>query len=305
MSGYRYPAARKNRQTGSRKARIEAAVLEEIEALDGQVTTVRFLYYRLVSRGIIDKGRRFSADVSKVVTYLRDTGLIPMGQIVDRGRQMMKWTVYGSMDEAIRRAVEHARLDPWRGRTPPQLWVESDSLAGWLEQTAYEYAVPVVPLKGQSSRSFDWEVASTIDEDTTILYVGDWNRSGFDIQDSFIERVSTLARLQSFLRNHDDVQDTDVAEVFIEDGNTVTPWRLDVQRVAVTADQVDEHNLPVVYERDGRDGKQTASVEAEALPQQVLLDLIVEKLVDEGIDLERAAEVEEQRQEWLARLDGR
>lgn len=304
MSGYLYPKARINRNDGSRKARIEAAVLEEIDALDGQVTTVRFLYYRLVSRGIIEKGRKYSTDVSKVVTYLRDTGLIPMGQIVDRGRQMMKWTVHGSMEEAIRRAVERARLDPWRGRTPPQLWVESDSLAGWLEQTAYEYAVPIVPLKGQSSRSFDWEVASTVDKDTTILYVGDWNRSGFDIQHSFIERVSTLARVQSFLRDHDDMQDTDVAEALLAEGEPVVPWRLDVQRVAVTTDQVDEYALPVVYERDGRDGKLSESVEAEALPQQVLLDLIVETLVAEGIDLERAAEADEQRQEWLARLDG-
>lgn len=303
MSTYQYPQPLPTRRNGSKASRIQGALLEELAG--GGATTVRFLFYRLESRGVVDKDKASDAQaVSSVLTELRDAGVVPMEQIIDRTRSATTWPTYATMDDAVRHAVASARIDPWNGRPRPQLWVESESLAGWIEPTAYRYAVRVVPLKGQSSRGLVWEAAEDLTEDTTILYLGDCDRSGRDIERAFIERVSVVARMRAHLATRDGIDSTDVAAALVAEDMVVRPMDLNVRRVAVTEQQVIDHDLPVIYKRDKRDGKTAEATEAEALPEAVMVGLIEDALMGEGVDLAAARhQTDVQRRAWQDRLD--
>lgn len=115
-----YPRPLPKRRHGSRKERIEAALREELA--DGETTTLRFLYYRLIARGIIEKCESFGYhQTSQVLVELREAQVIPMSQVVDR--------TSGALDRAgttlnvhewTRRAVEQFRLDRWPDQPTPQ-----------------------------------------------------------------------------------------------------------------------------------------------------------------------------------------
>jgi hypothetical protein len=158
------------------------------------------------------------------------------------------------------------------------LIVESESLAGLCEDLAYEYRIILVPVRGQSS-------ASLLVNDVTpyvargsrqVLYIGDHDRSGYDIE------ASAQARLEGFA------------------GQTLT-W----MRVALTADQVAEHDLTLVEHVDRRDHQTRLVAECEAMPQATLVGLVrhaVGDLLPVSLDRVRVQERRE-RQVVLRRLD--
>lgn len=132
-----YPTRRIKRLAGSMKHRIEVALLEEIDRLNGRLTTARFLFYRLVEQLVIKKERKDInpktgkpvkkqpiSTMYEVLTDLRWAGVIPFGQIVDDGRAAIANTGYQDLLDAGREAIASARFDPWDGGDPPQIWVE-------------------------------------------------------------------------------------------------------------------------------------------------------------------------------------
>jgi len=293
---YAYPLPRPDRRAGSRRAQIEAAVLDEMERLGDRMTTVRFLFYRLVSEGVLPKAypgkkRTPSQDVSDVVTELRDAAVIPMWQIADDTRSVRDWPSWESIREAVDSTLDKARLDPWVDDHPqPQLWVESRSIARVLLPYAYMYRVPVVPLGGQSSRSFDWEVANTVTEETPIIYLGDFDKAGFDIINSFLERVAALQplaedRTTRHARLDEDVPAGTVDELlmsFIQLDQrrdyVYSPIRLKFGRLALTREQIEEEGIETITKQDGRDGKSYESAETEALGQDRIEELVETRL---------------------------
>src|SRR5205085_2144218 len=164
--GYVYPRPRVLRRAiyagkPSIKLAIEQAVIEEMERLgwseggndEGRVTKQRFLYYRLESLGVIDKAHPKHGDrLSEVVTDLLWAGVFPLWSIADRGRDVIMNTGYTSVREGLLGAPDGISLTPWRRGIPrPLLIVESDSLAGVIDQIASEYRTPLAPLRGQGS----------------------------------------------------------------------------------------------------------------------------------------------------------
>jgi hypothetical protein len=57
--------------------------------------------------------------------------------------------------------------------------------------------------------------------------------------------------------------------------------KLDWKRVALTAEQVEEHDLPVIRKRDRRykDGRPHEAVETEALSQTLIIELLETELI--------------------------
>jgi hypothetical protein len=270
---------------GSEAARLRQWLHEAVLAhrAAGTIpTTSRFLYYEAVMSGIVRKhgsggGRRPDQDVSVALLWLREHGLVDWDEIRDRTRRVIPFTGAASIPAAAQEAVEIARLDPWRGQAP-LLIVESESLAGLCEDLAYEYRIILVPVRGQSS-------ASLLVNDVTpyvargsrqVLYIGDHDRSGYDIE------ASAQARLEGFA------------------GQTLT-W----MRVALTADQVAEHDLTLVEHVDRRDHQTRLVAECEAMPQATLVGLVrhaVGDLLPVSLDRVRVQERRE-RQVVLRRLD--
>jgi hypothetical protein len=239
---------------GSQAARLRQWLHEAILAhrAAGTIpTTSRFLYYEAVMAEIIRKhgrsgGRRPDQDVSVALLWLREQGHVGWDEIRDRTRRVFPYTGAASILAAAQEAVEMARLDPWRGHTP-LLIVESESLAGLCEDLAHEYRIVLVPVRGQSSASLLVnDVTPYVERGSRhVLYVGDHDRSGYDIE------ASAQARLESFARQ-------------------ALAW----MRVALTADQVAAYDLPLVERVDRRDHQTRLVAECEAMPQATLVALV-------------------------------
>lgn len=132
----------------------------------GHVTSVRFVFYRLVAHGVIPKsypGARHPAqDVSQVLAELRYQGVIPLGSIVDGTTTTEDYTGTNNFAEATADAIDRIRVNPWPTRLrfkdgtvhdvgPPELWTESRSLAGVIRSVAAKWRVPLVAAGGQAS----------------------------------------------------------------------------------------------------------------------------------------------------------
>jgi hypothetical protein len=182
------------------KAPIERALIGEMGRLGwpegdlrarARVTSGRFLYYRLESQGVVDKAHPKHADrVSEVITDLLWSGVFPLWSIVDRGRDVIHNSAYPSIVAGLHEVVEGISLDPWQGKAPkPFLIMESDSLAGVLEDLALEFHTPVAPLRGQASTGMCFDIVRAVIDHGSVRvgYLGDWDFAGGHIRSSAVE----------------------------------------------------------------------------------------------------------------------
>ena len=241
---------------------VEIGDLREGSPSGRALTTTRFLFYRLVAKGIVAKessgARRPDQDVSVVLSQLKWAGAVEFSEVVDRSRRVIDFTGYPTVLDGVLDQVANVPLDPW-GDNAPILVVESESLGGLLEDIANEYGVPLAPARGQASDGFVLDIVGWVEAGhERVRYLGDFDLSGRHIEDAVRERVEAL-----------------------------TGIGLDWQRIALTEDQVEEHSLPVIQKSDRRfapnsDGspRRFPAVETEALDQRILLPLVRDSLAD-------------------------
>jgi hypothetical protein len=78
---------------------IRAAIFEALEA--DQPMTVRQVFYRLTSQGVIPKAEgEYNATVVRLLGEMRRDGTIPYEWLADATRWMRKPTTYSSVEEA-------------------------------------------------------------------------------------------------------------------------------------------------------------------------------------------------------------
>jgi hypothetical protein len=172
--------------------------------------------------------------------------------IIDEGAGGDDWTGEDTFQAGLSQQVKHMRLDPWIG-APPEIWTESASLAGAIRRVTYRYRVRVTPFGGQASVGQLAAVAERISEHTppTVWYLGDLDLSGAHIEASAVRRIEAFAGVD-----------------------------LNVERLAVTHEQVEEYELTTMQKYDGRHHRRFDAVEAEALGQD-RMEAIVENALDE------------------------
>jgi hypothetical protein len=92
---------------------------------DGTIpTSGRFLFYELVSRGIISRekkqgpGRRPDQDMTDALVDLRESGEIPWEWIIDETRSLESFVNPDSIEKYVLACLSGARLDPWNGEHP-------------------------------------------------------------------------------------------------------------------------------------------------------------------------------------------
>jgi hypothetical protein len=280
---------------------IREAAHEEVMRLrrDGHRarTTCRFVYYRLVARQVLPKdsqagrGAKPSEKVASALTWLRQHGptgdedetdpFVDWSEIVDGGRTVDDYRGYEDPFDEFESVTEGLRLCPWGGY-PPLLVVESRSLAAYFDEVAGTYRVPLVALGGQASGSYLYhQVAPLLGRATEVVYVGDYDKAGGDIEQSAIERLRAFAPRWN-----------------------PTGWT----RVAVTEEQFQEYGVNqglAIRKQDGRDGQWYETLEAEALEQDEITTAVTDALDELGPDLAgtRAEEREQQEQwNWLLEL---
>lgn len=291
--------------------------------------TLRQLYYAAVSAGVIPKVEASYSRLKRIMRDRREDGLTPWGWLVDHTRSVFEPRTWDGIEGLLQDSARLYRRDLMRQqRVAIQVWAESDSIGSVITQVTDRYCIPTFIGRGYAARGYLWNAARDAcaahgtDKRVHILHIGDHDPSGVDI----FRDVEETLRLYSTAINFEGWSVTETRR-FLDrriraDGVSpdddvfgATEWQrelefwtewLEFERLALTADQIEEHQLPVrpLKASDARTAKFTGvgSVEVEALPVDVLL-AIVEAAILARIDVRalEAAKLAEESERDIAK----
>jgi len=154
--------------------------------------TLRQIYYRLVAWGVIDNSDPSYKRLSTVLVDARMEGLIEWEAMEDRSRRILEpngWEGVESYVEAERaHFLRRYRRDLMQEQlVAVEVWVEKDALSHLVYQVASRYCARVVVARGFASASYLNQARERIlanaenGQDTTILYFGDLDPSGWEM----------------------------------------------------------------------------------------------------------------------------
>lgn len=272
----------------ARRSKADIAALREqlyvLVELDRPMT-VRQVFYRAVSAGIVDKTEgEYKSTVCRLLTDMRLAGELPFSWIADNTRWMRKPTTYTSWENALENTAATYRRAMWADAPVyVEVWLEKDALAGVLLDVTRRWDVPLMVTRGYPSLSYLTGAADYINEigkPCHIYYFGDFDPSGVHISQHLEER------LRSFVRD-------EVPLLF--------------ERVAVNEDQIAEHGLPTrpTKRSDSRAKHHgDVSVEVDAFPPATLRSM-AEDCISAHVDHERLDQlrvVEREERQTMQRL---
>jgi len=209
--------------------------------------TLRQLFYRLVAAQILTNTRSAYQGLSSKTAAARRDGLFP--DLIDRGRSIHRYGTFTGTDDAVDYLVAMYRRDRTIGQDVSiYIGVEKAGLVMQLTSWFGGLGIPILALGGYSSQTYVKEVAQDVtrqDRPAVLLYAGDFDPSGEDIDRDFVQRTNCFAK---------------------------------VIRVALSAEQVDTFNLPPAMGKttDSRASKfiarhgELVQVELDAVPPDTL-----------------------------------
>lgn len=253
---------------------ILMAAKEIVESYETGVT-LRQLFYRLVSAEMIPNNQNVYKRLSAKTAAARREGWFPA--LIDRTRMIEKITQWDSPDDILDSSFQTYRRDRTEGqKNTIYIGVEKHGMTVQLMHWFGDLGIPVLALGGYSSQTFVDVVRDDIDRcgrDAILLYAGDFDPSGIDIDRDFEERT----------------------EVFSE-----------VIRVALTKKQVEHYDLPPLPGKETdvrkwsfmRQHGELIQVELDALPPEELRKLYqraIDKLWDKKAYKKVLAQEQEER----------
>jgi len=280
----------KNFTAASLRVIAEANAIIEEYVLQGFSLTLRQLYYQFVARDLIPNKQTEYKRLGSIINDGRMAGLIDWKYIEDRTRNLEKNSFWDSPQDIIDSVRESYRTDLWEGQTyRPEVWIEKEALVGVIEGICKQLDVPYFACRGYTSQSEQWRAAIRFrgyirdGQRPVILHFGDHDPSGIDMTRDNRDRL-------------------DIFGVMVE-----------VKRLALNMDQVEEHNPPPNpakmtdsrfegYVRKYGD----QSWELDALEPKLIAGLIEENVVDlmdEELYQDRVAEMEQTRETFSALSD--
>ena len=272
----------RERRTREQTEQLERQILDVLTLDHPQ--SVRHVFYRLTDPRLpepVEKTELGYRQVQQRIALMREAGRLPYGWIVDATRRGWFTSTFAGAGDFVDRFAGLYRADAWQDtEVQVEVWTESRSLAGVLQESCTRLAVDLFPAGGFVSKSFAYEGAEAMNEDgrpAVVYYIGDFDPAGLLI-DQALERE---------LNKHLKVS-------------------LEFVRLAVNEDQIGEYDLPTkprkATELRRPDVRET--VEAEALPAAILRGLVsdaVESHLPAGI-LENLKVVEESERAGLRLL---
>jgi hypothetical protein len=239
-------------------------VLEEYE--DHVPLTVRQIFYRLVGLHAYEKTENAYARLSEMLVRARRAKLVPFDVIRDDGvvTYSSPWH-RGPEDfwDETGRQIRRYRRDRQTGqRQFVELWCEAQGMAPQLARVADEFSVPVFGTGGFASLTAVRLIADRAlgrDVQTVLLHVGDFDPSGESIFASIAED----------------------AAAFVEADRVIGTQRIVAHRVALTADQVEDYELPTAPPK--KSDSRSAKWHGEACQLEALAPDVLAGLVDDEI----------------------
>jgi hypothetical protein len=171
--------------------------------------TLRQLFYRLVSVLLIPNSQVAYKRLSALTAEARRDGTFPA--LIDRGRSIHEYQWFTGADDALTWLSRIYRLDGTRDQDVSlYLGVEKAGMVIQLESWFGDLGVPVLALGGYSSQTYTDEVAAHArerDRPAVLLYAGDFDPSGEDIDRDFIERCGCWDKVIRVALNTGQVRD--------------------------------------------------------------------------------------------------
>jgi hypothetical protein len=279
-SVYRARTIKRARRTKAQIGQLEEQMLDVLR--EDQPQSVRHMFYRMTNPRLtepVEKSEAGYRHVQDRLVKMRRAGTVPYGWITDATRRGYFVSTFDSPSDFIRRMSGLYRADLWQQADYYcEVWVESRSIAGVIQDLCEELAVSLYPSGGFTSLTLAFEAAESINEahngrDVVTSYIGDYDPAGVLI-DVAIERE---------LRQHLD-----------------PAVNLEFQRIAITEQQIVELDLPTKPRKAGdrRAPHILNTVEAEAMPAGLLRELLRERiealLPPRALEISRVAEENEQ-----------
>lgn len=219
--------------------------------------TLRQLHYRLVAAELIPNTRSAYKTLSDRTAAARRRGEFP--DLIDRGRRIERAMAFDSPEDARSWLRDVYRRDRTEGQEHAvYIGIEKAALLELLSDWFEDRGIPLLALGGYPSQTLVSEVVAEVEEGgrpALLLYAGDFDPSGEDIDRDFVARAGCFTK---------------------------------ALRIALNADQVEEYGLPPAMGKstDSRARAFTArhgdlvQVELDALPPEVLQNLFEEALQD-------------------------
>lgn len=247
--------------------------------------TLRQLYYQFVARDLIPNNQKSYKRLGSILVDARLAGEVSWLGIEDRTRGLRGTSHWENPQEIIEGSADGYALDKWE--TQPyrvEVWMEKDAVANIVSKACRGLDIDYLSCRGYTSQSEQWVAAQRLKayerggQDTVILHLGDHDPSGIDMTRDIKRKMRLF-------------------------GSSV-----DVRRIALNMDQIDEYNPPPNYAKatDTRYESYVAEYgeecwELDALEPRVLSDLI-EDAVMELRDDDLYNEIEEREDEEIELL---
>ena len=247
--------------------------------------TVRQVFYQMVTLDLIDNNKKEYDRIVEILVDGRMLGEINWNTIVDRARRRVMPGQFSSMKRFVGAVKDSFRKPRWEDQVHYiEVMVEKEALAGILEPIAEEYHVSLIANKGYSSASAMHEAAMRIkgkmDEGKIchVLYLGDHDPSGVDMGRDIRDRLTEFE------------------------------CKVEVERIALTMEQIMEYSLPpnIVKKTDSRSAEYVKkygnkSWELDALNPEILTNLL-ESGILAYLDVGKYRKMEEQEDAERIRL---
>lgn len=261
----------------------------------GYDLTVRQLYYQLVARGYIENTLRSYKNVASLINDAKMAGHLDWDAIVDRTREFITRSHWTSGGQILRASSNQYHEDLWNNQDfRCFVIVEKEALVGVLEDTCKEYDIPLLAARGYPSGTVLREFAKEHllpslrgSQGVRILHLGDHDPSGIDMTRDIAERLEIFTYGQVSY--------------------------LEVKRIALTMEQVEEINPPENPAKTTdsrfeqyRQAFGDSSWELDALSPAYLNDLLegeIKQDLDEDLWQERLDRVEFVKEQLASRAE--
>ncbi|MGW4728903.1 hypothetical protein ACWEQC_06930 [Streptomyces shenzhenensis] len=190
-------------------------------AQQGFDLTLRQLYYQFVARDVIANKQTEYKRLGGIINDARLAGQLDWDYIVDRTRNLRGLSHWETPHEIIRSAASSYRTERWANQPHRvEVWIEKDALVGVITGVCERYDVDYFSCRGYTSQSELWGAAQRMiryqraGQKPVIIHLGDHDPSGVDMTRDIEERMRLFG-----------------ADV-------------EVRRIALNMDQVEEHQPP-------------------------------------------------------------
>lgn len=240
-----------------------ARIVDEYERA-GYTVTLRQLFYKHVTLGLVENTQAEYNKLGGIVTDGRMCGMISWTGLEDRGRFLQGLPTFDGPAHAIASVTEGYKLDLWAGQhTRPEVWVEKAALAGVLGSICNELRVDFFACRGYSSASEMWRAGGRFrariaaGQRPMVLYLGDHDPSGVHMTQDIEDRLRTFV------------------------GTTVQ-----VVRLALNSDQIDRLRLPPnpAKQTDSRFASYAAQHGDESWELDALEPAYIQQLIRDAVD---------------------